>query len=130
MTRKDVARHVKHVKLKKRQDTNRNDMTRHTTRDGVTSYEITFYETVGFSPNRMVLNGPMCTAHRPAPASAYPCGSDSPHTLQPGVLVWRQKQAEDTRDGCGTQERTDHSKHFHSQAEKTERQRHDEKNTV
>lgn len=55
--------------------------------------------------------------HTPEGASSYLCGYDRPHTWQPGVLAWRQRQAEDTRDGCGTRERTDHSRRFHSQAD-------------
>lgn len=58
------------------------------------------------------------TKKTPVGASSYRRGSGRPRTLQPGALGWKQRQAEDTRGGCGRQGRTDRSRHSHSQAEK------------
>lgn len=54
------------------------------------------------------------------PVGAFSChrGSGRPRTSQPGVLEWRQRQAEDTRAGYGRRGKTDHSRHSHSQAGK------------
>lgn len=54
---------------------------------------------------------------KPAGASSYRHGCGRPRTSQPGAPGWRQRQAEDTRAGCGRRGRTDHSRHSHSQAE-------------
>lgn len=54
----------------------------------------------------------------PVAASSYRRGCGRPRTWQPGALAWKQRQAEDTRGGCGRQGRTGRSRRSHSQAEK------------
>lgn len=58
------------------------------------------------------------TKKTPGGSSSYRHGCGRPHTWQPGAPGWKQRQAGDTRAGCGRQGRTDRSRHSHSQAEK------------
>lgn len=80
---------------------------------------------VSFPPNQFIFLIPssLFGAHihqskSPVAASSYRRGCGRPRTWQPGALAWKQRQAEDTRGGCGRQGRTDRSRRSHSQAEK------------